>query len=52
MPDHRTPIAESRETFHEWHPLIAGLRAQPSIRMLLRVRPDGLGPLADMCGCC
>ena len=50
--DHRTPIYRSREVFHKWHPLMASLRVLPSIRMLVRVKPDGSGPLVDMCGCC
>ena len=52
VPDHRMPRVESRETFHKWHPLFAGLRAKPRVRVLVRVKADGTGPLGDMCGCC
>jgi len=52
VPDHRTPVFESKETFHRWHPLVIGLQRDPKIRMLIRVKPDGSGPLGDMCGCC
>jgi len=52
--DHRMPKFASRETFHRWHPLFASLEhsASPRVRMLIRVKPDGSGPLGDMCGCC
>ena len=52
--DHRMPKFASRETFHCWHPLFASLEhsASPRVRMLIRVKPDGSGPLGDMCGCC
>jgi len=52
VPDHRIPQYASRETFHQWHPLLASLRQTPRVRMLVRVKPDGSGPLPDMCGCC
>ena len=52
MPDHRMPVYESRESFHRYHPLFAALRTTGRVRMLLRVKPDGSGPLSDMCGCC
>lgn len=48
----RVPIVESRELVHRWHPLMAALRLHPAIRVLVRVKPDGWGTLADMCGCC
>ena len=50
--DHRMPLYESRETFHRYHPLMAALESTGRIRMLVRVKPDGSGPLGDMCGCC
>jgi len=46
------PTFASRETFHRWHPLMARLQERPRVRMLIRVKPDGSGPLTDMCGCC
>ena len=49
---HRMPLYESRETFHRYHPLMAALESTGRIRMLVRVKPDGSGPLGDMCGCC
>ena len=52
VPDHRMPLFESKELFHKWHPLMNGLQSNPTIRMLVRVKPDGSGPLGDMCGCC
>ena len=29
-----------------------GLEEEGKVRMLVRVKPDGSGPLGDMCGCC
>ena len=52
VPDHLMPLYSSRETFHRWHPLMSGLEAKCRVRMLVRVKPDGSGPLTDMCGCC
>ena len=52
VPDHRMPLYEAKELFHRYHPLMAGLRDTGRVRMLLRVKPDGSGPLGDMCGCC
>jgi len=52
VPDIRIPLFESKELFHKWHPLMVGLRRNPRIRMLIRAKPDGSGPLGDMCGCC
>lgn len=52
VPDHRIPIFESQELVHKWHAMIVGLKETPAIRMLVRIKPDGSGPLGDMCGCC
>ena len=52
VPDHRIPVYSSRETFHRWHPLMSSLAAKHRVRMLVRAKPDGSGPLTDMCGCC
>ena len=52
VPDHRMPLYESKETFHRYHPLMAALKREGKVRMLVRVKPDGSGPLGDMCGCC
>lgn len=52
VPDHRIPIYQSRETFHRYHPLMASLRLKARVRVLVRAKPDGSGPLGDMCGCC
>lgn len=52
VPDHRIPIYQSRETFHRFHPLMASLQQKARVRVLVRAKPDGSGPLGDMCGCC
>jgi len=52
VPDHRIPIYQSRETFHRYHPLMSCLQSKARIRVLVRAKPDGSGPLGDMCGCC
>ena len=52
VPDHRIPIFQSRETFHPYHPLMTTLRLKARVRVLVRAKPDGSGPLGDMCGCC
>jgi hypothetical protein len=52
IPDHRIAVHWSQDAFHRHHPLMASLEKQASIRMLLRIRPDGSGPLVGMCGCC
>ena len=50
--DHRVASHESREALHRYHPLVASLRATGRVRALVRVKPDGSGPLSEMCGCC
>ncbi|CAM9226447.1 unnamed protein product [Heterosigma akashiwo] len=50
--DHRMPYIETENIFHKWHPLVTALKAEPRLRFLVRVKPDGTGPLGDMCGCC
>eukprot|EP00638_Chattonella_subsalsa_P003142 CAMPEP_0117747068 /NCGR_PEP_ID=MMETSP0947-20121206/8297_1 /TAXON_ID=44440 /ORGANISM="Chattonella subsalsa, Strain CCMP2191" /LENGTH=796 /DNA_ID=CAMNT_0005564463 /DNA_START=100 /DNA_END=2490 /DNA_ORIENTATION=- len=50
--DHRMPYIETDNIFHKWHPLITALKENPKLRFLIRVKPDGTGPLGDMCGCC
>ncbi|CAM9289505.1 unnamed protein product [Chrysoparadoxa australica] len=50
--DHRLPLFETDQIFHRWHPLITGLQTKPSLRFLVRIKPDGTGPLDNMCGCC
>mmetsp|Transcript_100984 Transcript_100984/g.290496 ORF Transcript_100984/g.290496 Transcript_100984/m.290496 type:complete len:801 (+) Transcript_100984:99-2501(+) len=52
VPDHRTPIFPTKEVFHQWHPLMAGLRQRPRLRFLLRLKSLESGPLDAMCGCC
>jgi len=52
VPDHRIPIYQSRETFHRYHPLMSSLQEKARVRVLVRAKPDGRGPLGDMCGCC
>eukprot|EP00123_Amoebidium_parasiticum_P012042 comp21078_c0_seq1/m.28394 comp21078_c0_seq1/g.28394 ORF comp21078_c0_seq1/g.28394 comp21078_c0_seq1/m.28394 type:complete len:810 (-) comp21078_c0_seq1:43-2472(-) len=52
VPDHRIPFYPTKEVFHQWHPLMQGLRREPKLRFLIRVKPDGSGPLGEMCGCC
>jgi len=50
--DHRTPMVETQEVFHQWHPLMAGLKQRPRLRFLLRLKALDSGPLDAMCGCC
>jgi len=50
--DHRMPIVETKETFHKYHALMDSLNNEMKVRMLIRVKPDGNGPLGEMCGCC
>jgi hypothetical protein len=52
VPDHRMPIFATKEVFHQWHPLMNGLKVRPRLRFLLRAKPSELGPLEAMCGCC
>jgi hypothetical protein len=52
VPDHRIPIFESKELVHKWHAMMVGLQENPVVRMVVRIKPDGSGPLGDMCGCC
>lgn len=52
VPDHRTPIFPTREVFHQWHPVMAGLKQRPRLRFLLRLKSMESGPLDAMCGCC
>jgi len=50
--DHRQPIFPTKEVFHQWHPLMAGLKRRPRLRFLIRLKPSESGPLDAMCGCC
>ncbi|CAN0084845.1 unnamed protein product, partial [Laminaria digitata] len=52
VPDHRVPYFQTDQLFHKWHPLMEHLRKQPRLRFLVRMKPDGSGPLDNMCGCC
>ncbi|CAN0288467.1 unnamed protein product [Ascophyllum nodosum] len=52
VPDHRVPYFLTDQLFHKWHPLMEQLRTQPRLRFLVRIKPDGSGPLDNMCGCC
>jgi len=52
VPDHRMPIFPTKEVFHQWHPLMSGLKKRPRLRFLIRAKPSELGPLEAMCGCC
>mmetsp|Transcript_112917 Transcript_112917/g.177670 ORF Transcript_112917/g.177670 Transcript_112917/m.177670 type:complete len:159 (+) Transcript_112917:820-1296(+) len=52
VPDHRMPIFATKEVFHQWHPLMHGLKTRPRLRFLIRAKPSELGPLEAMCGCC
>ncbi|CAB1108097.1 unnamed protein product [Ectocarpus sp. CCAP 1310/34] len=52
VPDHRVPYFQTDQLFHKWHPLMESLRAEPRLRFLVRMKPDGSGPLDNMCGCC
>lgn len=50
--DHTVAFHAPNEDFHRWHPLMACVQNQPGMRILVRMKPDGSGPLGDMCGCC
>ncbi|CAM9188744.1 unnamed protein product, partial [Hapterophycus canaliculatus] len=52
VPDHRVPYFQTDQLFHKWHPLMENLRTEPRLRFLVRMKPDGSGPLDNMCGCC
>lgn len=52
VPDHRQPIFPTNEVFHQWHPVMAGLKKRPRLRFLIRLKPMDSGPLDAMCGCC
>lgn len=52
VPDHRMPVFPTKEVFHQWHPLMDGLKRRPRLRFLIRAKPSELGPLEAMCGCC
>lgn len=52
VPDHRMPIFPTKEVFHQWHPLMNGLKERPRLRFLTRLKPMESGPLDAMCGCC
>eukprot|EP00752_Nemacystus_decipiens_P002170 g2066.t1 len=52
VPDHRMQYFQTDQLFHRWHPLMESLRAEPRLRFLVRMKPDGSGPLDNMCGCC
>eukprot|EP00668_Euglena_longa_P046556 GGOE01062241.1.p1 GENE.GGOE01062241.1~~GGOE01062241.1.p1 ORF type:complete len:798 (-),score=309.62 GGOE01062241.1:322-2655(-) len=52
VPDNRMPFIEPDVVFHKWHPMMNQLRQVPRLRFLIRVKPDGSGPLDTMCGCC
>jgi len=52
VPDHRVPIFPTKEVFHQWHPLMSGLKRRPRLRFLLRLKSLEKGPLDAMCGCC
>lgn len=50
--DHRIPLFVSAEVFHQWHPVMAVLKAKSRLRFLIRMKPLEKGPLDGMCGCC
>jgi len=52
IPDHRIPIFPTKEVFHQWHPLMSGLRKRARLRFLVRLKGLEKGPLDGMCGCC
>lgn len=52
MTDHRVVACEALVTMDASHPILRALQAQGCLRMLVRVKPDGSGPLDRMCGCC
>ncbi|RHY32219.1 hypothetical protein DYB32_002748 [Aphanomyces invadans] len=52
VPDHRMPRAESKEVFYPGHPLLHAVQTEHALRFVVRVKPDGSGPLGEMCGCC
>ncbi|ETV72064.1 hypothetical protein H257_12856 [Aphanomyces astaci] len=52
VPDHRVPRAETKEVFYPGHPLLHAVQTEHALRFVVRVKPDGSGPLGEMCGCC
>uniref|UniRef100_A0A0G4FCK2 CobW C-terminal domain-containing protein n=1 Tax=Chromera velia CCMP2878 TaxID=1169474 RepID=A0A0G4FCK2_9ALVE len=52
VPDHRIPIFDAGVNLFKGHPLLSEMERMSRLRFLLRVKPDGSGPLEQMCGCC
>ncbi|EQC40261.1 hypothetical protein SDRG_02165 [Saprolegnia diclina VS20] len=52
IPDHRMPRVATKEVFYPGHPFLHALKTERSLRFVVRVKPDGSGPLGEMCGCC
>ena len=50
-PDHRARRYEAQEFLSGAHPLLARLREEAAVRMLVRVTPDAAA-LTALCGCC
>ncbi len=52
IPDHRMPIVASTQLVHWYHPIFTRMKESSRLRFLVRVKPDGSGPLDNLCGCC
>ncbi|OQR86629.1 hypothetical protein ACHHYP_10334 [Achlya hypogyna] len=52
IPDHRMPRVATKEVFYPGHPFLHALQTERFLRFVVRVKPDGSGPLGEMCGCC
>eukprot|EP01084_Bolivina_argentea_P035492 65833_1 len=52
IPDHRMPIVASTQLVHWYHPLFTRMKESSRLRFLVRIKPDGSGPLDNLCGCC
>ncbi len=52
IPDHRMPIVASTQLVHWYHPLFTRMKESSRLRFLVRIKPDGTGPLDNLCGCC
>ncbi len=52
IPDHRMPFVSSTQLVHWHHPLFTCMKKNFQLRFLVRIKPDGTGPLDNLCGCC
>jgi hypothetical protein len=52
VPDHRMPFFQTKEVFHQSHPLMAGLQQRSHLRFLARLQTMETVPLGAQCSCC